>query len=387
MTRSIRVIAAATLAALLVSGCHRDTVFGPLPGTAHPAYTIADIGVGIPSSLNSKGQIVGEFPAGVFPNTKGFPYFHGFLWNNGRRTEMQTLGGWYSSAGSITDAGLITGSAAVRRYDKDGLPTEHICLWQGSKLTDLEADPRFRGMQALHVTKTGAVYAVSPPQGQTKQIHLWFYPNGFGPGTRQDKGTFGGSTLKPTAINDSGMVVGIQEFSGTPNPRAVDKRPIGHAFLWQNGKLIDLGTLGGPSSEAKALNDIGQIVGTSEMPDNPVQPGARDHAFLWDRGKMHDLGALVNGGFSYPYAINNAGQVVGFSETTRSGSEMNPVLWERGQIKDLSLLIPAGTRWTSLGGATGINDQGQIVGDGDVEGDHHIHGYLLTPIGYSSKPY
>ena len=376
-------IAAAALVAFFACGCHRNTTLGPLPGTAHPAYTITDIGVGIPTGVNSKGQVVGEFAAGVFPNTKGFPYFHGFLWNNGKRTEMPTFGGWYSKASIVTDSGQVIGTASVRKHAAGNLPVNHICLWQNGQLTDLEADPRFRGITLLHLTKSGGVYAVSPPQGPKKQLHLWFYSSGFGPGIRQDKGIIGGSEVTPTAINDSGVVAGDWD---TGKKYAVNnKMSVKQAFVWHIGqrKWTDLGTLGGAGSEATAISNTGQVAGLSDPSSDGTEPRLRPHAFFWDKGRMHDLGALRNGGFSYPNSINDEGQIVGFSEAGSAG-DLHPVIWEQGQIKDLIRLIPAGMQWDSMSGAASINNYGQIVGSGSIEGSHWAHGYLLTPIGYKA---
>src|SRR5215468_2574786 len=68
----------------------------------------------------------------------------------------------------------------------------------------------------------------------------------------------------------------------------------------------DLGTLGGLSSYATAINAAGHIVGSSDLTDGT------SHAFLYDSGGMHDLGTL-GGPASYAAAINAAGQIVGWS--------------------------------------------------------------------------
>src|SRR5207247_7362299 len=100
------------------------------------------------------------------------------------------------------------------------------------------------------------------------------------------------------AINDAGQVVGSSTTAAGQ----------WHAFRWANGVMSDLGTLGGSESGALAMNDAGQIVGVS------TTSSGESHAFLWANDVMTDLGTL-GGNWSEPAAINEAGQVVGRSVT------------------------------------------------------------------------
>jgi probable HAF family extracellular repeat protein len=83
--------------------------------------------------------------------------------------------------------------------------------------------------------------------------------------------------------------------------------------------IEDLGTLGGISSGARAMNDGGQVVGFS------ATAGGATHAFSWTPpGPLIDLGHL-GGDFSEASAVNAGGQVVGLS--TPAGDAEHAVLW------------------------------------------------------------
>jgi probable HAF family extracellular repeat protein len=168
-------------------------------------------------------------------------------------------------------------------------------------------------------------------------------------GTVTDLGSLG-RWSRVADINDKGQVVGWSEPLGG----------VMHAYLWQNGKMTDLGTLGGDQSIALALNESSQIVGYSLVNPDVAGSYAIDHAFLWQDGKMRDLGTLPDGKRSFAYAINERGAVVGSAETGTTGSEGAPlrhaVLWQDGQMRDL------GTLGGDESQAVALNERGQIVG-------------------------
>jgi probable HAF family extracellular repeat protein len=94
---------------------------------------------------------------------------------------------------------------------------------------------------------------------------------------------------------------------------------------------------------------------------------------------MRDLGTL-GGKESFANAVNNAGQVVGLSDVA-GVKEPHAFLWSGGAMRDLNSLIPANSGWV-LEDATGVNDAGQICGEGTHKGK--TRAFLLTPAGRSA---
>jgi len=139
-----------------------------------------------------------------------------------------------------------------------------------------------------------------------------------------------------------------------------------HAFLYSDGQMRDLGTLGGAQSEGRAINDAGQVTGWAWTADDG------EHAFLYHDGQMQDLATFPNGP-SNGLGINNEGQVVGMLAA-------HAFLYTDGQMLDLNTLISL-NRGMTLTAATAINDRGQIVvTDGN-------HAYLLTPVPIHDEDY
>lgn len=268
--------------------------------------------------INEAGDVAGH----TWVNSTDPP--HAFLYRNGVMTDLGTgySGGSRSYATDLNDSGLIVGSHGVSQSSP-----ERAAVWQN-----------------------GVIY---------------------------DIGTLGGSTSAPystesvaNAVNDAGYVVGAAlPASGSAL----------HAFIWFNGVMSDLGTLGGNGEATRAfgINNANQIVGASPNAAGQV------HAFRWTNGVMSDLGSL-GGSTSHGNDINMSGEVVGISLVAGNGS-YRPFIWRRGQMTNLNTLtdnLPSGV---TLYNATGINDDGVIVGNtcttACVIGNYQpYHAYMLVPV-------
>src|SRR5262249_2704893 len=110
-------------------------------------------------------------------------------------------------------------------------------------------------------------------------------------------------------------------------------------FAHAQASIVDLGTLGGPSSRAFWINEVGQIVGDSDT------AAGQSHAFLWENGVLTDLGTLEGGTSSSVFTagrmINNAGHVAANCDL-QGGTVFHACLWQHGVMIDLGTL-PGGT--------------------------------------------
>jgi probable HAF family extracellular repeat protein len=180
-------------------------------------------------------------------------------------------------------------------------------------------------------------------------------------GKMLDLGSLGGTFGAPNFINELGQVVGQMDLSGDLSA---------HPFLWDRGSLKDLGTFGGDDGEANWINDSGEVVGGADYPGSILH-----HAFLWKQGVMKDLGTVADDKCSVAFSINSNGQIVGGSGMC--GVQVHAFLWENGTMIDLNSLVTPGVQ---LFVAYYINDLGEIACEGYVPGEEHsIHDFLLVP--------
>ena len=162
----------------------------------------------------------------------------------------------------------------------------------------------------------------------------------------QSLGTLGGSQSQALAINDVGDIVGSSDTAGNAASRA---------FIYRNGAMSLLGgTFGGTNSAANALNSGQEVVGWASTAGN-----ATVHAFFYSGGTMTDLGTL--GTSSEALAVNDA---------RGSGRAIDPRIRRPSRV-----LLPGGVMRDlgTLGGtnseATGLNAVfSQVVGTSDITG-------------------
>ncbi len=145
--------------------------------------------------------------------------------------------------------------------------------------------------------------------------------------------------------------------------------------VWRSATPTALGTLDGGYAVTEAINNAGQVVGWSSTRNGSY------HATLWTDTDAIDLGTL--GGTSYAQGINDEGIVVG--ESYDADGVLRAFLWDGKVMRDLNNLLDpvvADTGWHLID-AYDINDSGQIVGRARNTTTGDVHSYLLTPDSFS----
>ncbi len=350
------------------------TAAGLLATTASPAiaaslYAITDLGTLSPdttdtraNAINNLGQVVGRE---VGTDTA----FHSFIWENGKITQLPELSYVDVVARSINDSGSIAGTVDPTTVGQDN---EQGFLWtknasggyDGAYYGDYpnSLEKYFRDVNNKNQVAGNFVYS----RGATGVSRAFYWENG----TTTVLPTLGGDVGAARAINDLGQLVG--------NVATGSDQRTTTAALWQkdpnrNFILQSLGTFGGLQSSAFDINNASQVVGQYTPEQGKTTP------FLWQNGTETDLGSL-GGSTGDALSINNLGWVVG-SSNTASGSS-HAFVWENGGIFDLNSLLVGGSGW-ELTSASGINDRGEIVGYGSYvnnKGQKQTRAYLLKPV-------
>lgn len=371
----------------VVSAADMNISITDLGALAFSAYSAA---------LNNHGQVIG-YTAVYAPGPGNWPN-RAFFWQNDGRgmRDIGTLGGTNTSAGGINDRGQVVGGSQIL-----GDAESHAFLWQdnGGGMIDLGSPggPAF----ATAINRDGQVFGTYSPPGYPPRSFFWEEGRGM-----IDLGTLGSVSYSSTTargMNNLGQVVGL---SYTPNyafhaflwqngmtdldPSNLSRASIAVAindasqvagylrmpfpggggccrdlpFVWQNGVITELPTMGWTNLMLLAINARGQVLGGGTSPDNTGY-----HALVWDNGVMIDLGTL-GGSESQAYAINDLGQVVGWSYT--ADGTRRAFLWQNGVMINLG----------SLGGgsseARAINDVGQVAGSAMLSQYLPVHAVLWS---------
>ncbi len=327
---------------------------------------------------------------------------HAQLWLHGFNFDLGTLGGPNSNVPWPVKnrIGLIAGIAqhetpeplgqqwSCRSFFSFNTRRGFICsavVWENGKIREL---PTLGGVNGFATAANNHRQVVGWAQNTTldSSCNTTFVKQQFraliwGPGEDQKKELLplqGDTTTAATAINDSGQVVGISGNCGT----AVGGTSAREAVMWHKNKTTIIGNLGGVAwNTPMALNERGDVVGFSNI---SAASGATPnwHAFYWNKHTgIKDLGALDGYPLSQALGINEKRQIVGTS-CTADFNACRAWIYENGRMTDLNERLPAG--YTDLLYAAGdINNDGEIAAQAQTPGTEEYTALWMIPQGRS----
>ena len=317
------------------------------------------------NGMNNPGDLVGNYTiAGVT---------HGYLQSDGKFTTFDFPNSAFTGAYGISDSGDIVG-----RY-RDASGATHGYVYSGGTFTAID-------IPGATQTAVSAINSVGDFAGRYTSggISHAFVMNAPAVSYKiTDLGTLpGGSFSQASQGNtENGLIAGVSDVPGGKQ----------HAVLWQFGQVIDLAArgLGGPNSFAVGLNNRGTVVGEAETSEADPEDfclfgtGLRCVPFLWQNGIMNQLPTLggPNGAVS---AINNSGVSAGLAQTATRDPlcpaplfhQYQAAIWgpRPGQVRALRPL-----RGDTVGIAFWINDRGQVVGTSGTCDNTLPYGIIVGP--------
>ena len=273
--------------------------------------------------------------------------YHAFSDGDQGRLDLGTLGGRDSTAFAVSGL-LAVGQAQTASGQYHAFAFSYL----DKVMTDLGT---LGGTwSAAYDTDSYTVVGASRTAGDAR-IRAFQFVNGLMTALTFDTG--GDSAAR--GVNNATDIVGYTCAAGNSACRP---------FLSRSGVLTMIGPAG-RTGVANRVNDAGVVVGAIS-----VAAGATTtHAFRYADGVLTDLGTL-GGGSSEARGINERGDIVGSAHN--AASQPRAFLWRNGQMIDLNTLVPAGSGWV-LESAAGISEDEQIVGYGSVNGKRRA--FLLTP--------
>jgi probable HAF family extracellular repeat protein len=241
------------------------------------------------------------------------------------------------------------------------------------------------------MTGNGLIAGAAETASNQSHASVWFM------GFQLDLSTpgLGGANSIAYGINQKGQVVGTaqtavangEDFCGFNAYGVAKSSAACLPFVFQNGAMTKLPTLGGPNGVAYAINNRSEAVGWAETVTKDPNPACGVLQFqpvLWGTTSTRTLPTFPGDSDGVAAAINDNGQVVGATGTcgdfnTNSGLylvEKHAMLWEAGAAINLGNLGGTG----QFGGhhACAINNRGQVVGHSDLTGDTTFHTFLWT---------
>lgn len=317
--------------------------------------------------LNNRGHAVGISENGFIDPFGGYPEVEGVLWKNGKAIHLGNLGGNETVSVTLNDGDQVAGFANNAILDPlsfFGWGTQtRAFTWKNGVIQDLGT---LGGPDAMagHINNSGQIagssYIDDNPNPDTgiPTLNPFLWQNG----QMLDLGSLGGTLGFVYHMNNHGQVIGESFLAGNVES---------HPFLWTNGAFKDLGSLGGSNAAGNWINEKGEVVGGANLAGDVIH-----HAFLWRKETFTDLGVVPGDKCSTAWSINSKSQVVGASGMC--GIAVHAFLWDKGEMIDLNSLVPPGVQLTY---AVDINDRGDIVclgRDGGHE-EHDLRAFLLVP--------